>query len=162
MAKEFGVATYVAMKVTEALVLITAHGTAPNWNTRVTLEQLPWRIWPPRFGLYFDTPDIALPALRPFTVSSLFAYPASLGQVTIIDAAGQHEVKIGSAIDAGRSRRGQGQCRARRSTPTSRSACANCMIAPVDAMVPMIFRKAHGPDTYKGCEDWIAKNCGKA
>ena len=161
MAKEFGVATYVAMKVTEALVLITAHGTAPNWNTRVALEQLPWRIWPPRFGLYFDTPDIALPALRPFTVSSLFAYPASLGQVTIIDAAGQHEVKIGSAmmLDAAAEDRVNAD---KAFNAYQQIGVANCMIAPVDAMVPMIFRKAHGPDTYKGCEDWIAKNCGKA
>ena len=160
MAKEFGVATYTAMKVTEVLVLITAHGTAPNWNTRVTLEQLPWRIWPPRFGLYFDTPDIALPALRPFTVSGLFAYPASLGQVTIIDAAGQHDVKIGSAmmLDAAAEDRVNAD---KAFNAYQQIGVANCMIAPVDAMVPMIFRKAHGPDTYKGCEDWIARNCGK-
>jgi hypothetical protein len=160
MSKEFGVATYTAIKVADVLVLITAHGTAPNWNTSVTLEQLPWRIWPPRFGLFFDTPDIALPALRPFIVSNLFVYPASLGQVTIIDAGGQHDVTIGSAmmLDAAAEDRVNAD---KAFNAYQQIGVANCMIAPVDAVVPMIFRKAHGPDTYKGCQDWIARNCGK-
>jgi hypothetical protein len=143
MAKDFGVANYTARKVSEGLVLVTADGTAPYLNTRVTLEQLPWRIWPPRIGLYFDTPDAGLPALRPFTVPGLFIYPASLGDVTLIDAAGEHSVKIGAAIP--------------RDAPPEewvntdktfnayqQIGLANCMIAPVDAMVPVIFRKAHG------------------
>jgi hypothetical protein len=58
MAKDFGVANYTARKVSEGLVLVIADGTAPYVNTRVTLEQLSWRIWPPRIGLYFDTPAL--------------------------------------------------------------------------------------------------------
>jgi hypothetical protein len=158
MAKEFGVATYIAMKVTEILVLITAHGAAPNRNTRVTLEQLPWRIWPPRFGLYFDTPGVALPALCEFVVSGLFTYPTSLGLVTLIDAAGEHTVKIGPAMS--RDEPPEEWVNADKTfNAYQQIGVANCMIAPVDAMVPMIFGKAHGPDTYKGCEDWITRNC---
>lgn len=160
MAKEYGIATYRAVKMLDALLLITAEGVAPNWNTRVTLEQLPWRIWPPRFALYFDSPDIVLPALRPFSISNVFLYPASLGEVTIIDAAGQHVVKIDPphAIDTALHERANSE---KAFNAYQQIGVANCMIAPVDAMVPMIFRKAHGPDTYKGCETWIATNCGK-
>jgi hypothetical protein len=159
MAKDFGVANYTARKVSEGLVLVIADGTAPYVNTRVTLEQLSWRIWPPRIGLYFDTPGAALPALRPFIISGLFIYPVSLGQVTLIDAAGEHSVKIGATIshDAPPEEWVNSD---KAFNAYQQIGMANCMIAPVDAMVPMIFRKAHGPDSYNGCEDWIARNCG--
>ena len=75
--------------------------------------------------------------------------------MTIIDATGSHAVKIGSAIELEKANAEKAF------NAYQQLGVANCMIAPVDAMVPMIFRKARGPDTYKGCEDWIANNCGK-
>jgi hypothetical protein len=161
MAKDYGIASYSAARVTDSLLLIAAVGVAPNWNTRVTLEQLPWRIWPPHFALYFDTPDVALPALRPFAITGLFLYPASLRQVTVIDARGRHSVEIGAGIVLDAATEDKVNAEKAFNAYRQIGVATNCMIAPVDAMVPMIFSKAHGPDTYKGCEDWVAKNCGK-
>ena len=78
MTKEFGIAQlYQAARLTDAAVIIVATGETPNFNTRVTIEQLPWRIYPPHFGLFFETPAIALPAKRPFAVSAIVGFPAS-------------------------------------------------------------------------------------
>ena len=75
-------------RLTDFAVLIVAIGEAPNLNTRVTLEQLPWRIYPPHFGLFFETPQIALPATRPFVVWQVAGYPAGLTELVIVDANG--------------------------------------------------------------------------
>ena len=76
MTKQFGVADlYQATRLAETSVLITAVGEAPNLNTIVTLEMLPWKIYPPQFGLFFETPQVSLPATRPFLVWGIFPYP---------------------------------------------------------------------------------------
>jgi hypothetical protein len=161
MTKEFGIAQlYQAARLTDAAVIVVATGETPNFNTRVTIEQLPWRIYPPHFGLFFETPEIALPAKRPFAVSAIVGFPGERNQLTIIDACGRHVLNILAAI----------QFRAAgKDANAEKDFCAyqqigfpNCMIAPVDAMVPMIFTRAFGPASYADCEAWIAQNCSKA
>ena len=157
MSKDYGIAqSYTALRV-GPIVVITAVGQAPNFNTQVTVEQLPWRIYPPLFGLFFETPAIQLPAIRPFAVAGVFPYPEKETELTIFDAAGRHAIRVASAFPF---------------EPLEREAAgredfiayqqigvANCMIAPADAMVPMIYRRAFGPASYPACEAWIAKNC---
>jgi hypothetical protein len=161
MTKEFGVAhTYEAARIHGAAVVIVAVGEAPYLNTRVTLEQLPWRIYPPHFGLFFETPPFGLPATRPFVVSAVVGYPADIDELTIIDANGRHLVKIVSVIQF---RAAKVDVNAEKEFLAYKQiGFANCMIAPVDAVVPMIFRRAFGPASYADCEAWIAQNCGKA
>lgn len=99
MSKHYGVGRYAALRIADPVILIVATGTAPNRTTHVTLEQLPWRIYPPRFGLFFDEAPIALPATRPFVVTGVFAYPKGVASVTIVDADGHHEIPIANDID---------------------------------------------------------------
>jgi hypothetical protein len=162
MTKEFGVAhLYQATRLTDFAVLIVAIGEAPNLNTRVTLEQLPWRIYPPHFGLFFETPQIALPATRPFVVWQVAGYPPGLTEIVIVDANGRHVVQLAKAIEL---RSATEQVNAEKAFLAYRQIGVpnNCMVAPFDAMVPMIFQRAYGPATYADCEAWIAQNCGKA
>jgi len=161
MTKEFGIAqTYHVARLTNAAVIIVAIGEAPNFNTRVTIEQLPWRIYPPHFGLFFETPEIALPATRPFVVWAVAGFPADIDELTIVDANGRHVVKIASAI---RFQAADKDVNAEKAFLAYKQiGLPNCMIAPFDAMVPMIFTRAFGPATYADCEAWIAQNCGKA
>jgi hypothetical protein len=161
MTKEFGLAhEYKAARVHGVAVAIVATGEAPYFNTRVTLEQLPWKSYPPHFALFFEQPTIGLPATRPFAISAIVGYPADLNELTIIDAAGRHVVKIEGGLSF---RSAKEDVNAEKAFLAYRQiGFANCMIAPVDAAVPMIFARAFGPDTYANCEAWITQNCGKA
>ena len=86
MTKQFGVADlYQATRLAETSVLITAVGEAPNLNTIVTLEMLPWKIYPPQFGLFFETPQVSLPATRPFLVWGIFPYPRRENDLAVFD-----------------------------------------------------------------------------
>jgi hypothetical protein len=160
MAKEFGVAeSYQAARIHGVVVAIIAIGQAPNLNTLVTIEQLPWRIYPPHFGLFFEQPIIVLPTTRPFVVTALVGFPTDRDELTIIDANGRHVVKIGSVLEF---RAAKQDVNAEKAFIAYKQlGFPNCMIAPEDAMVPMIFARAFGPDTYAACEAWIAQNCGK-
>ena len=152
MSKDYGIAQYYSALRVGPIVLITAVGQTPNFNTQVTLEQLPWRIYPPLFGLFFETPAIQLPAIRPFAVSGVFPYPEKEP-----DAAGRHDVRIATAFPfVPLEREVQGR---EDYVAYQQIGVANCMIAPADAMVPMIYSRAFGPASYAACEAWIKKNC---
>ncbi len=92
--KAFGRGTYQCIRIGN-VVLLRAEGMLSHANDRAVLEQMPWRIWPPQFGLYVVSPAIALPALRPFAISELFAFPRSAKVLVVHDADGAHEVTIG-------------------------------------------------------------------
>ena len=120
MTKQFGVADlYQATRLAETSVLITAVGEAPNLNTIVTLEMLPWKIYPPQFGLFFETPQVSLPATRPFLVWGIFPYPRRENDLAVFDSAGRQSVPIlgTSPFEATDKRSG-----VMRSLPISRSA----------------------------------------
>jgi hypothetical protein len=51
--RDFGRGTYKCLRMGD-FILLRAEGTLPNLNSTAELEQMPWRIWPPRFGLYFQ------------------------------------------------------------------------------------------------------------
>ena len=160
LLKEYGIAQYYqAIRLFDTAVLIVAAGQAPNLNTRVTVEQLPWRIYPPLFGLFFETPEVQLPAIRPFVVTGVFPYPKDVDKLTIIDAAGRHDIGILGAFPFAQVER---ELKERQDyVAYQQIGVANCMIAPADAMVPMIYSRAFGPASYTDCEAWIKKNCGK-
>lgn len=162
MTKQFGVAhDYQAMRLADTSVLIMAVGEAPNLNTIVTLEMLPWKIYPPQFGLFFETPQVSLPATRPFIVWGTFPYPKREDALVVLDAAGRHTRQILGTFPF--------EAADMRAAATDAYIAyqqigvpSNCMIAPENAMVPMIYRRGFGPASYADCQDWIAKNCGKA
>lgn len=81
-------------------ILLSAEGTLANLNDRPALEQMPWRIWPPRFGLLVYPAQVSLPATRPFKIWGLFGYPRSATSVGVVDADGEKAVPV-EALAAG-------------------------------------------------------------
>jgi hypothetical protein len=160
MPKEYGIAQhYKAVRLANSFVMILAVGQVGYASTRVTIEQLPWRIYPPHFGLFFETAEIGIPVTRPFVVSAIFLYPASSKKVVILDAAGRHEIDISDIFPFDVVERQAKE--ADNLAVYQQIGVANCMIAPADAMVPMIYTKVFGPATQPQCQAWIDKNCGK-
>jgi len=88
-----GVGTYRAHEIA-GVVTVTAEGTVPNLNTVAQLVQLPIMIWPPRYALYFTSPEIVLPATRPFVVSATFQSQPQLKAVIVQDKNGLHTVPV--------------------------------------------------------------------
>lgn len=91
--REFGRGKYDCLRIGDFVVL-SASGALPNWNDQADLVQMPWRIWPPQFGLYFVHQQISLPAARPFAIAEMFGFPRSPKSLTVNDADGQHNVAI--------------------------------------------------------------------
>lgn len=93
-------------------------------------------------------------------VWTVAGFPAGLTELTIVDANGRHVVQIAKAIEL---RSATEQVNAEKAFLAHKQiGFPNCMIAPFDAMVSMIFQRAFGPASYADCEAWIAQNCGKA
>lgn len=157
MSKHFGYGTYQAVRIADHAILILAVGVAPNLSTRVTLEQLPWRIFPPMFGLFFDEPPVTLPALHPFMLSAVFAFPKGEDSVTIIDAAGAHRIKLSSEFiwSAAQTRAGEDLFIVYRNLND-----ASCLTVPQDKIVPAIYTRVFGPASQADCATWAAKHCG--
>lgn len=88
-----GRGTYKAFRL-GAQIAIQAEGNLPNHNDRADIVQMPWRILPPQFALFFVQAPISLPAVRPFRVVEVFGYPSRAAAVTVRDADGRHVVPI--------------------------------------------------------------------
>ncbi|MEO7692033.1 MAG: hypothetical protein ABIS51_22295 [Sphingomonas sp.] len=88
-----GVGKYKAHEIA-GVVTITGEGTVPNLNTVAQLVQLPLMIWPPRYALYFTSPEIVIPASRPFIVSATFQSDTALKAVVVQDKNGLHTVPV--------------------------------------------------------------------
>jgi hypothetical protein len=88
-----GRGTYQAHRIGTVL-LITAEGDLPNQNQFVDIRELPWKIYPPQFGLFFYTPAVVLAAIRHFHFTKQFGFPPKVPEVTINDVDGPHRVRI--------------------------------------------------------------------
>jgi hypothetical protein len=155
-SKHYGCATYQAFRSGGFLHLI-ASGETPNLNDQVLLEQLPFLIYPPLYGLFFVTQDVSLPTLKPFTVEIQTLFPDSASSVRVQDADGDHSVPI-SSLGA--------------TAPSVPVHIGNdfCvfqwiggeahMIAKCDAIVPAVYTHAFGPDTYDKCSEYIRDHNG--
>lgn len=154
--KHYGRATYKAFR-SNGFLHIIASGEAPNLNDQVILEQLPFLILPPMYGLFFVTQDISLPALRPFTVEIRTLFPGNASSVRVQDADGDHAVPIADIA-------------APPLPPTPDAGSNFCvfqwigirpyMIAKCDAIVPAVYSRVFGPDTHANCERYISDHGG--
>jgi hypothetical protein len=155
MAKrEFGRAEYRAYRTGNRVKLV-ATGTMPNFNMKVDFEQLPFLIHPPMQGFYFISPDIVLPALRPFMHEDEIDFPSGSPVVTIVDADGEHQVDIQPIPTANiepvfPSDNDDGFC------VFSMLATEKMMIAPCGAPIVGVFTKVFGPETYRRCMEYVA------
>ena len=153
--KHYGRASYRAFRATGFLHII-ASGETSNLNDQVIIEQLPFLIRPPMFGLFCVTQDIALPALRPFSVEIRTLFPTSTNAVRIQDTDGDHMVPITDI--------------AAPASPPQDIGSHLCVfewietnphvIAECDAIVPAVYSRAFGPDTRERCVQYIRDHGG--
>jgi len=155
--KQLGRAKYRALRFGHITILI-ATGETPNFNDKTDFEQLPLRIFPPMYGFYFIHADISLPALRPFVYEEAITFPASANRIRIQDADGIHEVAI-EEIPAP----AQPQAAPDANEPDYCvfSLTGNeglLFTAKCDAILPAIYSKVFGPDTYANCQRYIKEH----
>ncbi len=157
MAKEFGEAIYTAYRQ-NGVLRVTATGHKPTLQTKVTFEQLPFLIFPPRLGLFFDTEGLTSPVVTPFEIEKAFPhYPGKSSVVTITDKNGSHAIDI---IE-----------RAPQADPLIISdpdqpefdvyqqiATSHFLIAKDGDLVPAIYVRVFGPDTYARCQAYILEH----
>ena len=91
--ESLGRAKYRATRLGTSVV-ITAEGMLGYWNELTDIRQLPQRIFPPQFGFFVCTPEIGLPATRPFTYSETVGYPLDAKTLVMHDADGAHTIEI--------------------------------------------------------------------
>lgn len=153
-SKHFGRASYRAFR-SGGFLHIVASGETPNLNDEVVLEQLPFLIFPPMYGLFFVTQDVSLPATRPFSVEIQTPFPASATAVHIQDADGSHWTEIAELGEP--------------SLPPNVGSdfCVfqwiginPNVIAKCNAAVPAVYTRVFGPGTYANCEQYVRDHGG--
>lgn len=155
-SKHFGRASYRAFR-NGGILHIVASGETPNLNDEVILEQLPFLIFPPMFGLFFVTQDIALPATKPFTVEIQTPFPSEPTSVRVQDADGDHSVPIavlGAVPSNPPPNAGNNFC------VFQWIGINSMMVAKCDAIVPAVYSRVFGPDTHANCEKYIRDHGG--
>lgn len=156
MARILGSAIYSAYRQA-GILYVTAEGNKPYLQTKVSLDQLPILIFPPRLALFFDTPDIANPKTETFSIERAFPhYPTSVANVSILDAKGMHTIEI--------EERGAPDVSPYGLFEASDTYCVfqqigtqNYVIAKCDAPIIAIYHKVHGPASRAECETFIAE-----
>lgn len=153
MVKSLGEGIYSASRQ-DGILHVRAVGHKPALQVKVTLEQLPFLIYPPEIGLFFESADIVSPVVVPFEIERAFpAYPASARSVTIIDRNGSHAIVIveqtspaDDAFDLSKDR-----------FVVYRALIGDrYLIAKEGALVVGIYVKVFGPDTYEHCKAYVA------
>jgi hypothetical protein len=90
---EPGVGNYAAFQIGPFVELI-ASGVTPNFNTEVKLVRAAITIFPPEYVLMFFSPEISLPAEKPFIVDTHFLSKQPVSTVIVWDRNGKHEVTV--------------------------------------------------------------------
>jgi hypothetical protein len=137
---------------------VTASGHKPTPQTKVTLEQLPFLIFPPRLGLMFETEGITNPMVVPFDIEKAFPnYPPTAKFVSIADGSGLHAIDIHEKPDS--------HSPLKIADPAE--ACfvvyqqigtAHYLIAKADDLVLAIYTKVFGPDSYANCQAYVVSH----
>ena len=90
---EPGIGTYYAYQIGSFIDLI-ATGMTTHSNTEVKLVRSAIAVFPPEYILMFSSPEFALPAAKPFTVTASFLSKQSIGKLIVWDKEGKHEVAV--------------------------------------------------------------------
>lgn len=156
--KELGSAEYKAFRAGD-LVEIIATGMTSALNIKIDIEQLPFFIYPPMFGLYFLTPVVVLPATHPFCYKERVPFPKSSKVITILDAEGKHgveiqEVNVSETKSALPSVTDTGFC------VFSWIGIDKLQISNCDAILPSVYSRVFGPATFGECETYVNDNKG--
>lgn len=160
MSKVLGKATYSAYRENN-VVYVTAEGEKPYLQTRVTIEQLPFLIYPPIYALFFDTPGGANPLVTPFMIErAITNYPSSAKSISIQDATGSHRIPIETRAT---SAPGVHALAAFSDAAAPANFCVfqqlgtqRLLIAACDAILPAIYVRVYGPASYAECQQYVA------
>jgi len=159
--RDLGRANYKAYRLLGVTHLV-ATGEVPNLNMKTDFEQLSFRIFPPMFGFYFVTPEITLPAKRPFVYEELVLYPRAAHTVRIQDADGYHDVPIAEVVPPDFEALTLAVDAAANYCVFSWIGINRMMIAKCDAIVPAVYTKVFGPASYAECDRYVVDNGGVA
>lgn len=156
--KELGRAKYSAFRI-GGTTRVFAAGVTPNWNDKVDIEELPFRIFPPWYALYFISQTIQLPAQRPFLYQEAIPYPEKPKTIRIQDADGFHDVPIVNltlpdVTDLPPPKRDATFC------VFNSLLSKDLMIAECDTPLPHIFGRSFGPATLAECEKFVKEKGG--
>jgi hypothetical protein len=154
MSKVLGEGIYSAYRQ-NGILHVRASGLKPTAQTKVTIEELPFLIYPPRLGLMFETDGITSPVVLPFDIErAITNYPPSAKVVNISDKNGLHMIDIVEQPAT---------------VPTllipdpaatqfvvyQQLGSDRYLIAKSDALVLAIYVKVFGPDTYANCQAYV-------
>jgi hypothetical protein len=159
--KELGRANFRAYRLFGQVHLV-ATGEANNLNNKFDFEQLPFRIFPPMFGFFVISPDIALPATTPFVHQERILFPAGADTIRIQDADGIHEVPIAEVVPHEMRASAKAEGGRNNLCVFSWIGINSMMIAECDAIVPAVYTKVFGPASQQECENYIATHGGGA
>jgi hypothetical protein len=164
---EYGTGTYSAKIIGKGTILIRASGMVPTAPTKAILAELPWRIYPPHFGLFFETSgDVGATVMLPYVTTLVALYPTDESDVTIVDANGMTKVPLETvSVDGFQGVRMAANVAPGFAVYQQINVPSNCVIAPVGAIMPAIFfnATAHlGPLDYAAAQSWRAEHCGGA
>ncbi|MBR0968504.1 hypothetical protein JQ554_30500 [Bradyrhizobium diazoefficiens] len=155
MSKVFGEGIYSAYRQ-DGILHVRATGLKPTAQTIVTIEELPFLIFPPRLGLFFETDGITNPVVLPFDVERAFPnYPAHVTVVNIVDKNGVHTINIVEKPAAAASLLIADPAAAQ-FVVYQQIGTDHYLIAKSDDVVLAIYYKVFGPDTYANCQAYVA------
>ena len=154
MSKDFGEGIYSAYRQ-NGILHVRASGLKPTAQTKVTIEQLPFFIFPPQLGLMFETDGITSPIVLPFDIERAFSnYPSSAKAVSIVDKNGLHSIDIVEQ-PATTSNLLISDLAAPQFVVYQQIGTERYLIAKSGDIVPAIYFKVFGPDTYANCQAYV-------
>jgi hypothetical protein len=161
MSKVLGEGIYSAYRQA-GILHVQATGSKPTAQTKVTIEELPFLIYPPRLALMFETDGISSPIVLPFDIErAVTNYPSSAKVVSIQDRNGLHTIDI---VERPAADRGLliADPAAAQFVVYQQIGTDRYLIAKSDEFVPAIYTKVFGPDTYANCQAYVAAHARHA
>jgi hypothetical protein len=156
MTKSYGEGIYSAYRQ-DGILHVRAHGSKPSPQTKVSIDELPFFIFPPEYGLFFETDGIASPLVLPYDIErAIPTYPIQLPTIHIVDRNGSHTIDI---EDRPRSTGSTQPDPATQQYVVYQQLGTNrYLIAKADAVVIEIYKKVFGPDSYENCRKFVAEH----
>jgi hypothetical protein len=157
MSKTLGQGIFSAYRQ-DGVLHVTASGQKPTSQTKVTLEQLPFLIFPPRLALVFETEGITSPVVVPFEIEKAFPhYPATTHVVNIVDKNGLHAIDILEKPATASPLKITDPAEAT-FVVYQQIGTTHYLIAKSGDIVLAIYSKVFGPDTYAHCQAYVASH----
>jgi hypothetical protein len=159
----FGKGDYSAGRLDRQVIIISAKNIdLPSLQAKAELRRMPWRCWPPVYGLFLNNPSIFSPTVSEGYAVIVDAYPDGFDYVDIIDAAGRQHVTLS-----------QGVTSVNREAPSELPIYAvfqmvgnhsDCIVAPYDQLMPAVYFNATlhlGPMKHADATTWMSTNCDR-